>query len=76
MLSEIKVLALKLQNKQKILINKAKVLQNDVHESSSDCRNYGREEMHRIETRQDAKSWHQDLPNNFFQRTLSKLRNR
>ena len=76
MLSEVKVLAMKLENKQRGLLQKGGTLRDLVHEASLDCRRYGREEMHRIATRQDAKSWSQDLPNGYFIRTLHKLNER
>jgi hypothetical protein len=76
MLAEVKVLAMKLETRQKHLLDKSSALRGDVHEAALDCRRFGREEMHRIATRQDARSWSQDLPNPYFLRTLQKLQTR
>jgi len=75
-LSEVKVLAMKLETRQRALLDKAGALRGEVHEATLDCRRFGREEMHRIATRQDSRAWSQDLPNPYFIRTLQKLKSR
>ena len=70
------MLAMRLENKQKEHLTRAKALHKEVHEATLDCRRFGREEMHRIENRQDLRSRDNNLPNEYFKRVLSKLQGR